>query len=123
MQVYDNILIHDTRLEVENTTEDVNAYIARITFRKQRQYVVERETAINLILGLCESNVVPVSADIGANDFLGTAYLSPSDTQTLSGRSSQISQAINSLLEAYDCKAQILENMSDVVNFSSKKYI
>lgn len=37
--------------------------------------MVEREVAINLIMGLCELSASPVPSDIGANDFIGVNYI------------------------------------------------
>ena len=57
---------------------------------RERQPVVERETAIDQILGLCEAHAVQASSDIGANDFIGVCNPGPSDVQKLSERAAQV---------------------------------
>ena len=66
----------------------VDEYVASLCLRRERSYIVERETAIDLILGLCEQNATHVSSDIGANDFLGVSSQTPGASRELSGPSS-----------------------------------
>lgn len=85
MQVYDNLLIHRTLSEIKRAGEKVAEHIASISLRRERQHVVEREIAIDLIMGLCELAGTPISSNIGANDFIGANYISSGDNKELSG--------------------------------------